>query len=470
MINDRVDLVPGTKGSGKSALFRILVDFLPSALLDRNKVVVAHGVQKFGDTVFHAYKDKFEKLSEDDFTSFWCIYLVSLTHEHFIKGVLYKEQLENAEEEVKALVQACNKASIPNIEAKKSLREILAWTLTVLKKWRPKIKYDLPGDAGSMTLDMFASASEEGDQGGNIEPIPNYIEEIHTALEAVLEKTGLSIWLMIDRLDELFPRRSDIERRGLRGLLRAVRPFGSDRIRVKIFLRDDMLQEMVSGPEGFTALTHLTARQADTLRWSESAIQTMIVKRLFANQELVDLLEIDIERLDASQEYRQESFYRVFPPTVFGGEKQSSTLGWIYGHTMDGRGVVTPRDIIDLLRRAIQWQSDQCLSNVDGTSENIISARAIRYGHGEVSIEKKTNLLKAEFPHLWPYIEKFEGGKTEYTVTTLRKMLGSNWKDACTDLVSIGILQQKGRSNGGTETYWIPHLFRKGLDLTQGKA
>ena len=31
LVNDRVDLVPGTKGSGKSALFRIFVDFLPDA-------------------------------------------------------------------------------------------------------------------------------------------------------------------------------------------------------------------------------------------------------------------------------------------------------------------------------------------------------------------------------------------------------------------------------------------------------
>ena len=57
-------------------------------------------------------------------------------------------------------------------------------------------------------------------------------------------------------------------------------------IRIKIFLRDDMLEQAVSVPEGFTALTHLTARQADTLRWSEENILTMLVKRLFANEAL----------------------------------------------------------------------------------------------------------------------------------------------------------------------------------------
>lgn len=52
LVNDRVDLIPGTKGSGKSALFRIFVDFMPLYLLSQRKVVVAHGVQAPGDPVF----------------------------------------------------------------------------------------------------------------------------------------------------------------------------------------------------------------------------------------------------------------------------------------------------------------------------------------------------------------------------------------------------------------------------------
>ena len=46
LLEDRVDLIPGTKGSGKSALYRIFVDFLPEMLLERKKVILAHGVQR----------------------------------------------------------------------------------------------------------------------------------------------------------------------------------------------------------------------------------------------------------------------------------------------------------------------------------------------------------------------------------------------------------------------------------------
>ncbi len=125
LLNDRVDLIPGTKGSGKSALFRIFVDFLPDFLLSQRKVVVAHGIQAPGDPVFHAFLDRFSTLSEQEFISFWCIYLVSLAHEQFIKGPRYRSFLQNAGAEIQKFRVACVNAKIPEIQAKKSLRDIL---------------------------------------------------------------------------------------------------------------------------------------------------------------------------------------------------------------------------------------------------------------------------------------------------------------------------------------------------------
>src|SRR5437870_13493075 len=81
LLADRVDLIPGTKGSGKTALYRIFVDFLPDFMLKSRKVVLAHGVQRREDTVFLAYKDQFDRLSEEDFVDFWCIYFISLAYE-----------------------------------------------------------------------------------------------------------------------------------------------------------------------------------------------------------------------------------------------------------------------------------------------------------------------------------------------------------------------------------------------------
>jgi hypothetical protein len=273
LLNDRVDLIPGTKGSGKSALFRIFVDFLPDILLRDRKVVVAHGIQAPGDPVFHAFTDQFSRLSEDEFVSFWCIYLVSLAHEHFIKGARYRELLKGASGEIDKFRIACANARIPEIQAKRSLKDVLEWSLHVLTRWRPKVKYRPPGDGGELELDLFGSKIEDRKTDEPSEhSLPKYVNDIKESLERVLEATHLSLWLMVDRLDEIFPRRSDVERTALRGLLRAMRYFASASIRVKVFLRDDMLEQVVGTSEGFTALTHVTARQADTLRWTEDQI------------------------------------------------------------------------------------------------------------------------------------------------------------------------------------------------------
>jgi hypothetical protein len=470
LLRDKVDLIPGTKGSGKSALFRIFVDFLPHHLLSSRKVVIAHGIQKHGDNVFHAFKEQFDQLSEDDFVNFWCIYLTSLAHEQFIKGAAFQNLLKNAGAEIDNFRQACAKANIPEIKAKKSLRDVLGWALNVLRTWSPRLTYKLPQDAGEIGLDLFGRPMDKrpADEKKSAAQVPQFISDVKDRLADVLKKTNLSIWLMIDRLDEIFPRRSDLETRALRGLLRTMRLFETDTIRIKIFLRDDMLEQIVSSGQGFTALTHITARRADTLQWSEDQILTMLVKRLFAGAAMSKYFEIDRERLDASQKYREECFYKVFPLTVHSGSKQSSTKHWIYTHTMDGKGVVTPRDVLDLITKAKQKQQDEFNQTLEGESPWLIGPKAILHGLEELSKRKRDTYLNAEFPHLWSHIKKFEGGKTEYDAGSLEKLLGKKWEAICADLLSIGVLGKSGR--GAEATYIFPHVYRKSLNLTQGRA
>ncbi len=470
LLRDHVDLIPGNKGSGKSALYRMFVEFLNPLLLERNKVVIAHGVSRHGDTVFLAFNERFEKLDEDDFVNFWCIYFVSLIHEQFIKSPKYGKQLKKCKKEVGAFRLACQNAYIPEIKIQKSLIDILEWTLSALGRISPKLRYNLPDDLGNVELDLFGgefSQNKTNDQNMASE-LPQYAARIKQTIEDIMVKINLSLWLMVDKLDEIFPRRSDLERRALRGLLRTIRIFGSERIRIKVFLRDDILDEVAKGGKGFTALSHVTARQADTLRWSEDQILIMIINRLFASERLRNYLDINPERLEASLEYKREAFKRVFSPTVHQGSKQSSTLRWIYTHTADGNNVVTPRDVIELLTRAKQFQHSRLKSDPSGQSEWIIGPQAILYGLQELSKRKKNTFLEAEFPHLWPYISKFSGGKSDYSGKTIRTLLGKNTNEVINDLKSIGFLSEKKSKE--EVVYAIPFVFRKGLNITQGRA
>jgi hypothetical protein len=76
VLNVKVELIAGTKGSDKSALLhRIIVEFLRASLAEQKRIVIAHGSSRQGDDVFHAFRDKFGRLSEEDFVDFWCVYL-----------------------------------------------------------------------------------------------------------------------------------------------------------------------------------------------------------------------------------------------------------------------------------------------------------------------------------------------------------------------------------------------------------
>ena len=472
LLADRVDLVPGTKGSGKSALFRIFVEFLPDYMLTQRKVVVAHGVQAHGDPVFHAFKDQFESLSEEEFVSFWCIYLVSLAHEQFIRGPRYEQYLHAAGSEIERFRRACERARIPEITTSRSLRQVIEWAIHVVRSWspRPTVKYAPPGDSGEFTLDLFGTpqpAERAPATSGAQQELPKYVNDIKVSLEAVLAKADLSLWLMVDKLDEIFPRRTETERKALRGLLRAMGYFASGSIRVKVFLRDDILEQVVQTKDGFTALTHVRAREAATLRWTPEQIRDVIVKRLFANTGLANYLQVDRDQCNASVEYRAQCFSRVFPPTVYRLPKQSPTLRWICNRCADGRGVVTPRDVLDLLIAAKRQQQDACTADPRGTSEWIIGASAIQYGHARLSERRRDDYLRAEFPHLWPDIEKFMGKKAEYSEVALQGMLGKEWKPIVDNLVAIGFLSE---ATAGKRVYTIPFLYRYGMKVTQGKA
>jgi hypothetical protein len=187
-----------------------------------------------------------------------------------------------------------------------------------LARLKPKVTWKPPEDFGQFELSLSGGAPLRQSAVSaltNDDPrMPAYIDNIALRLEELLVKSDLYLWLMVDRLDEPFARRSDTETRALRGLLRTLSLFRSDRIRVKVFLRDDILDQIVAG-RGFTALTHVTARSSDTLRWSEEQILTMIVRRIFAHLEFSNRFEIDPTLLRSSIEYQRQQFYKIFVAT-----------------------------------------------------------------------------------------------------------------------------------------------------------
>ena len=142
-------------------------------LLSDRKVVIAHGVQKRQDSVFLEYGKQFEKLSEGDFTDFWCVYLISLAYEQFIRSDRHKSLLTDCASEIADFRLQYNNARIPEFKKKLTLKEIIAWALEAVNRIKPRVSWTPPGDAGQFdfTLDIAPPASTAtGKSSGAILP------------------------------------------------------------------------------------------------------------------------------------------------------------------------------------------------------------------------------------------------------------------------------------------------------------
>jgi len=470
LYKDSVDLVPGTKGSGKSALYRLFVKHLRSYLLEQRKVVLAHGVESQGDQLFQLFTDQFERLPETRFQNFWYVYFVSLINEVLLKSPEYSQLLANCDAEILNFRLQCSRARIPDVKAPQSFKGIIEWCLNAILKLMPRrIQFPVTDDGKQLTLD-WGEAVEETDSPGKKDDdseSPLYIADIRSALNAILTKANLTVWLMLDKLDELFPRWSKVERTGLRALLRAMYAFRDERIRVKVFLRDDIFEHLTSGDDGFPGLTHIGARMTSSLNWKIDDIMHLIVKRVFASNELAVACEVDKSRMEANQDYREECFYKAFPEQVHSGTRRPQTLGWIYTRCQDGKKVVTPRDIIDLLLLTRDAEVELLSANPEGTCNSLFSPTAIETGFKKMSQRKRDIFLQAEFPHFREYILRFENGPAIYSEEALAEMFKKQADNIVDQLVRIGFLERK---KNGSYTYIVPFLYRPAFGIRQVRS
>lgn len=141
-----------------------------------------------------------------------------------------------------------------------------------------------------------------------------------------------------------------------------------------------------------------------------------------------------------------------------------STLDWIYSRCQDGLGVVTPRDVIDLLQAARNRQVTLA-EEAPHTIQNVISFSALRYGYERMSERKVNTYLKAEFPHLWEdYLSKFQNQKSTLMLPALARLLGASDSSTLKILEDIGFLRAVPKKR----SYTVPYLYRHGMRMVQG--
>lgn len=454
---DRIDIVRGIKGAGKTALYRLFY-LLKEHIEKEDNLFLIFGVEASGDPVFKHFKKYFDRFNEIEFQNFWTIYFLSLIRKKINESIKLQEIITNSTDN-EILDKLWSKLDVPFEDRTTSLKDVVD---SIILKFSRLNKIDSQVGIGTKpdgTVTVSPGVALTFDETNDISRVPIYIGELKNTLYKMLEAQKFRVWIMLDRLDEVFPRRTNQEENGLKGLLKAAYNLSEKALRIKVFLRDDIIDQLASSKEGFTALTHVTDRASSTMLWEKEKILLLIVKRLFSHKRIQEYYGIDMDKIESDLTYMKESFYKVFPAKV----DQRSTLDWIWNSLCDGKGVVTPRDVIDLFNyaKAIEYKIFQ-LNKTD--REFLISSHSLKNALFDLSKNKKEKFLVAEFPHMRDKILKLEGKYSIHNARSMEKYFGANWQVIVSDLVSIGLLKHDPKK----ANYKIPKIWHKGLSIKNG--
>jgi hypothetical protein len=285
-------------------------------------------------------------------------------------------------------------------------------------------------------------------------------EEALALLDRVLQEIDLTIWVVLDRLDEAFVGYAAIEVPALRALLRTYLDLiAFPRIRLKLFVRNDLFRKITQG--GFVNLTHVEARKIPIV-WEDDDLFDLLRRRFGENAKFLDFLH-------ANGDSPEDIFAAVFPRQVDMGTRKPTTWRWMTSRIRDGNNVKPPRNLIDLVTKAqdAQLRAEQRASSEFHEGSPVIGGEALKSGLAALSKQRVEDTLLAEAGDYASIIERFRGSKAEHnedTITTLLGLQPAETRETIKALAEIGFLEPSGSS------YKIPMLYRQGLGVIQGKA
>lgn len=244
-------------------------------------------------------------------------------------------------------------------------------------------------------------------------------------LEAVGDPTRLMLWLdrletelaaqqrvlviTYDHLDKIGVRRRDIRRRVLPPLLALWLSFSNRyrHIRAKIFLRRDLFDEAVAHTAD---VTKLMAR-SETLRWSLAALYRLLIRHMAGNQELRGWLQEGKYKIglmedpelgwmpppELSEEAQERLITHIVGPLM--GERKNVRTGyswrWVPARLQDAHGVIAPRSMLTLFQGAarLALQSQESA----GKYVYLLAPKELKDGLRNVS-ERRVSELVEEHP------------------------------------------------------------------------
>jgi hypothetical protein len=451
LIRDEGDIIAGDKGTGKTALYKILSRrYRTIRELENVEIVTAFNTS--GNPIFQRLTEG-AAYTEGQYITIWKAYILALAGNWLLQ--IFEDNFTPSMVKLDALLRKVELRLTDD-----QPKTVFSRLVNVVRRIVPKaagveFSFDeagLPVVFPKVEFGALEPSSEE-------DKIVRHTDSLELLNEA-LSEADLSAWLVLDRLDEAFQGYPETEIPALRALFRTYLDMKEfDHIKLKMFVRRDLFRKVTQG--GFVNLTHINARKIEVV-WDDDDLLNLLVRRIRTNEDFVNTL--GLEGKSAS-----EVFYILFPDQVDAGTGRSKTWPWILARIRDGNDVKPPRNLIDIVKKAREEQQRREDRDSRDFEEGsvLITSEAIKPALTRLSEERVEDTLLAESGDYQKYIDKFRDGKAEHNDGSLMRTLelpSGETKVVTRVLIDMGFLEQTG------ETYKVPMLYRDGLNITQGKA
>jgi hypothetical protein len=453
VVSDRVNLVLGEKGSGKSAIFRQLADEDAdiSQLIDVD-IVPAFNPQ--GSVIFRRLAD-YPDLPEETLRFAWFSFFVALASNHVINAY-------GSVGDVKKLAKLLRKADFQVGSASPAG----VWARIDAMMEALSQRMEVEGEVGISSNKLPIQAKTKGKLLGLRRRDKRVdVEEILSACVDVLESLDRRCWIVLDRLDEAFQQDEGLERRALRALLRAYLDLSAyeTSIKAKLFLRSDLL-DRVSKEQGFVNATHLRSQR---LSWDREGILDLIARRIYSNAAFRDhfnFTDADVR----SRAGRKKICYAILPKVV----DRLSLISWVEEATSDGTGARNPRNVISLLRLARSAQLEH-YDRADPEllpADTLIGRASLRAAHERLSRDRMEDTVLAEYPELRPAVDILRRKPARFNRTQLADFFAMHAESKELDelvgkMTYVGLLTQLSPSR-----FQVPLLYRPALESRAGRG
>jgi hypothetical protein len=454
LLRDEVDVIAGCKGSGKSALYRIIAeaDFLEDV----------HVLKASNPTLAPTFRALFQgDDSEERLRAIWVVYVVSLIGNYVVDKFSDLVGPPYVTDEIRETLETLG------------LRALLTESGSLLSRIRRAKSVEGGVQGGAMGLQAgvvlrFDLPDPEGGPSGSVVELS--APDFFTILEKcgqVCEELDVRVWLAFDRLDECFAHDTPVERRALRALLRTVLDVSEamghrPSIRLKVFLRSDMLSRMTRDG-AFTNATHL--RRVE-IRWTSRAMRRLVSKRLIKNRRFVDTFLRDVE----FPKWEAAAWQILLCSEGQDERQQLAIVETLFQDTADGSREFNPRNVISLLTRSLEQARAALRRELETRGDHEAHVRPlVRPGDLEAALEEVSRLrfedtVLNEFPAVRELAERLRGGPTTFGSDDelLERVAMTSAEDSAECIEHLLMSGLVGHADG---RYTIPRLYWHALDL-----